>query len=92
MTKIDMINKIVTEMTGYARKDVEAVLAAYENFVKDTLAADKDEKIPLPGLGAFSVKTVPERSGVSTLGDKKEWTKPAHDEICFKLIKSIKEI
>ena len=38
------------------------------------------------------VKNVPERSGVSTLGEKKAWTKPSHDEITFKMGKAVKEL
>lgn len=91
MTKVELLKEISTE-SEVSPKDVEKVLSAYEKFVKEILSEEKDEKIPLPGLGTFKVKEVPERSGVSSLGDKKPWVKPAHTEICFKLTKSAREI
>lgn len=91
MTKVELLKEISAE-TEVNTKEVEAVLAAFEKVVKETLAEDKVEKVTLPGLGTFKVKDVPERSGVSSLGDKKPWVKPAHTEICFKLTKSAREI
>ena len=93
MTKAEM-NKKVSEVTGLSQKDVDAVIAAYVGVVIDTLRADRDEKIALGGIGSFKVKNVPERSGKIMLGEKKGevWTKPAHDEIIFKISSSVKEI
>lgn len=93
MNKVEMISNIASE-ADVTNKVVETVIDAYSKFVLGVLNENRDEKITLPGLGAFSVKHVPERSGVVQLGEKKgsEWTKPAHDEICFKLSKSVKEL
>ncbi len=63
-----------------------------ECVVIETLIKNKDEKITLPTLGTFTVKHVPERSGVAALAGGKAWTKPAHDELQFKVIKSVKEL
>lgn len=91
MNKTEMIKNIASE-ADVTNKLVEAVLDAYGKFVLGVLSENKEEKISLPGLGTFKVKHVPERSGVATLAGGKEWTKPAHDEITFKITKSVKEI
>lgn len=94
MTKNEMIKNVADSVDGVSQKDVDAVLAAYVDVVKDSLTKDKDEKVTLPGIGAFSVKHVPERTGVVQLGESKgsTWTKPAHDELVFKIAKSVKEL
>ena len=93
MNKTDVLKKI-SEVTEIHQKDVDAVLAVYANLVKETLTADKSEKVTLPGLGIFSVKHVGERTGIVQLGDKKgsTWTTPEHDELKFKISSSAKEI
>ena len=91
MNKVEMIKNIASE-ADVTNKVAEAVMDAYGKFVLGTLSENRDEKIALPGLGSFSVKHVPERSGVAALAGGKEWTKPAHDEIQFKITKSVKEL
>ncbi len=91
MTKNEMIKNVASE-ADVANKSAESVLDAYSKFVLGVLDENRDEKITLPGLGTFSVKHVPERSGVAALAGGKAWTKPAHDEITFKITKSIKEL
>lgn len=91
MNKTDLLKKIA-ESTELSQKNVDEVLAAYADLVKETLASDKNEKVTLPGLGTFSVKHVGERSGVAALAGGKAWTKPEHDEIRFKISSSVKEI
>lgn len=94
MTKNEMIKNVADRVEGVSQKDVGTVLATYVDVVKNILAKDKNEKVTLPGIGAFSVKHVPERTGVVLLGESKgsTWTKPAHDELVFKIAKSIKEL
>lgn len=94
MNKTDLIKNVANRIEDISQKDVDAVLAAYVNVVKDALTKDKDEKVTLPGIGAFSVKHVPERTGIVQLGESKGslWTKPAHDELVFKIAKSVKEL
>lgn len=89
MNKVDMIKAVASE-AEVTNKVAEAVIDAYGKFVLGVLSENKDEKIALPGLGTFSVKHVAERSGVAALAGGKEWTKPEHDEICFKISKSAK--
>jgi nucleoid DNA-binding protein len=91
MNKIDMV-KVIAEATELSQKNVDDVLKAYADLVKETLAANTDEKVSLPGLGTFSVKHVNERSGVAALAGGKAWTKPEHDEIRFKISSNVKEI
>ena len=91
MTKNEVLKK-VSELSGVTQKQVDVVLSAFSDVVVDTLADNRDEKVSIGNLGTFKVKHVPERKGISTLGEKKEWCKPAHDEICFKMSKSTKEL
>lgn len=93
MNKTELIKNVADRVEGISQKDAETVLAAYVDVVKDTLAKNNNEKVVFPGIGAFSVKHVPERSGIVQLGESKgsTWTKPAHDELVFKIAKSIKE-
>ena len=91
MVKNEMLKK-VAEVSGLSQKDVDAVLTAYATVVVDTLTENRDEKITLGNIGTFKVKSVPERSGVAALAGGKVWTKPAHDEITFKMCKAVKEL
>ena len=90
MTKADLIKSIGTKVENVNQKDIASVLDALAETVVDVVKADDD--VTIPGIGKVSVKTVPERSGVAALAGGKEWTKPAHDEICFKMSKSVKEL
>lgn len=90
MVKNEILKK-VAEVSGLSQKDVDAVLTAYATVV-DTLTENRDEKIALGNIGTFKVKNVPERSGVAALAGGKAWTKPAHDEITFKMGKAVKEL
>lgn len=89
MVKNDMIKAVASE-AEVTNKVAEAVMNAYAKFVLEALSENKDEKIPFPGIGTFSVKHVAEKSGVAALAGGKEWTKPAHDELKFTISKSVK--
>lgn len=84
--------KNVANETGTTIKAVDEVLSAYGEFVLGALSENKDEKIPLPGLGTFKVKEVGERKGKIMLGDRKgeEYISPAHSEIKFQIAKNVK--
>ena len=92
MKKNEMIKAVSERVDGATNKLVDEVLKAYADVVVDTLSDNRDEKVSIGNLGTFKVKHVPERSGVAALAGGKEWTKPAHDEICFKISKSVKEL
>lgn len=83
---------IATEGKKFTKKEVEAVIKAYVDCVFDNLADNKTEKIPLPGVGSFSVKHVAEKSGVAALAGGKAWSVPEHDEIKFSITKSVKTL
>lgn len=87
-----MIKAITAKVENESQKNVEAVLTAFAEVVIETLMNDKNEKIPLPKLGTFSIKDVSERKGISALGEHKAWVKPAHSEIKFKINKNLKNI
>lgn len=92
MTKVDLLKEITNSVAELSQKDVDAVLVAYATVVTESLTENKDETIPLPGLGTFKVKDVNERRGTIMMGDRKgeEYVTPAHQEPTFKLSKSIK--
>jgi len=91
MTKNEMIKNVASE-ANVTNKVAESVLDAYSKFILGVLDENRDEKITLPSIGTFSVKHVPERSGVAALAGGKAWTKLAHDELQFKIAKSVKEL
>jgi len=91
MVKNEMLKK-VAEVSGLSQKDVDTVLTAYTTTVVNTLTENRGEKIALGNLGIFKVKNVPERSGVAALAGGKAWTKPAHDEIQFRISRTVKEL
>ena len=65
------------EAEGFV-KEIEALTEALNNGLE---VGDKAKV----GSLTFEKKHVPERRGVSTLGEKKEWVKPAHDKLTVKL-------
>lgn len=89
MTKNEVIKNVAAK-AEMKNKDVEVVLEAFHDVIVEVLQADTTEKISVGDLGAFKVKEVPERSGISALGGK-EWTKPAHNELVFKVSKAAKD-
>lgn len=94
MNKAEMIKNVSNKIEGMTQKDIDTVLSAYVDVIKETLSNNKDAKVVLPGIGAFTVKHVPERTGIVQMGENKNstWTKAAHDELTFKISKSIREI
>lgn len=91
MVKNEMLKNVANE-SGTTSKVVDEVLNAYGKFVLGVLSKEKDEKIPLPGIGTFKVKEVAERHGKIMLGDRKgeEYISPAHSEIKFHVAKNVK--
>lgn len=94
MTKNNFIKNIAGKLEGCSQKDVSAVLDAFEEVIVETLKTDATESVPVGKLGKFKVKTVPERRGKIMMGDRKgeEYVTPQHDEICFKMSKSAKQL
>lgn len=93
MNKNEIFKAVADKTPELKVKDIETVLAAYAEYIIETLKETTDKSaLPLPGIGNFKVKEVAERKGKSALGDHKEWVKPAHREICFKISKSVREL
>lgn len=52
MVKNDMIKAVASEV-DVTNKIAEAVMEAYGKFVLGVLNGNRDEKVPLPGIGTF---------------------------------------
>lgn len=91
MVKVDVLRGVASKLDGCSQKDVEAVLNAYAEFVMETLVANKDEKVPMLGIGSFTAKHVDAKSGVSAINGK-AWSKDAEDQLVFKVSKSVKTL
>lgn len=94
MIKTELINAIAERIEGAKKGDIALILDTYAEVITDTLKADTTESVPVGKLGKFKVKTVPERRGKIIMGDRKgeEYVTPQHDEICFKMSKSAKQL
>ena len=94
MTKTDLLREISSRIDGTTQKDIAVVLDVFEQVVIDTLKKDTNETVSFGKLGKFKVKTVPERRGKIMMGDRKgeEYVTPQHEEICFKMSKSAKQL
>lgn len=101
MVKTDILREMVDRVNDkYAtaeidrkvvQRDIDFVLSAFEDMVKENLIANHNEKVALGGLGSFKVKEVSARDGKSAINGK-EWHKDAHSEIVFKVSKAVKDI
>jgi DNA-binding protein HU-beta len=60
MNKVELIS-MITEKTGFTKKDSETVLAAVLDGIADTLA--KGDKVQLVGFGTFEVRERKAREG-----------------------------
>lgn len=90
MNKKELINKI-SESTTISKKDVDIVLAAFQDIVKETVISG--DKVSLTGFMTFEKKHVPAKSGVTKLGGvEKPWSTEPKDEVSVKLSKSYKAI
>lgn len=94
MTKNEVLKAVVNKVEGASQKDIAVILDAFADVITETLVADHNESVPVGKLGKFKVKTVPERRGKIMMGDRKgeEYVTPQHDEICFKMSKSAKQL
>lgn len=89
MKKIELVREI-SKVSGSTQKEVAAVLDAIGEVVVNTLAANKDEKISIPNVGAFVAKFEPAREGVSAL-DGKTWKHDDRYSIQFKMSPATKK-
>mgnify|MGYP002516652254 FL=1 len=82
---------IAVEAKKVSMKDVTAILQAYSECVIQNLVENKEEKIPLYGIGSFTAKFVKEKDGVSAINGK-SWHKDAENQLKFTIKKSVKTI
>lgn len=80
---------IAVEGKKVSMKDVAAIMQAYSECVIQNLVENKEEKIPLYGIGNFTVKHVGAKDGVSAINGK-AWHKDAEDQLKFTIKKSVK--
>lgn len=94
MTKNEVLKAVVNKVEGASQKDIAVILDAFADVIIETLTANHAESVAVGKLGKFKVKTVPERRGKIMMGDRKgeEYVTPQHDEICFKMSKSAKQL
>lgn len=88
MNKATLI-KEVAEKAGLSKKDAAKAVAAFQETVKETLAAG--EKVQLVGFGTFSVADRKERNGVNPK-TQEAIVIPAKKAPKFKAGKSLKEV
>lgn len=91
MNKDMLLKEIANRIEGATKSDVNVVLDTFEDVIFDTLKADSSEKIKFGKLGAFSVKAVPAKDGISAINGK-PWHTDAHKEIKFTMSKTNKNI
>lgn len=90
MNRTQLVNEIASKI-DVKKKDIEAVLTALPEVVKEAITEGEDVK--LTGFLTFSKKHVDAKSGISKLkGVIKEWSTEAKDEISVKISKSYKEL
>lgn len=82
---------IAIEGKKVTMKDVTAIMQAYSECVIQNLVENKEEKIPLYGIGNFTAKHVKEKDGVSAINGK-AWHKDAEDQLKFTIKKSVKTL
>lgn len=91
MNKDTLLKTISERVEGASKADIKVILDTFEDVIFDTLKADSSEKIKFGKLGAFSVKAVPAKDGISAINGK-PWHTDAHNEIKFTMSKTNKNI
>ena len=91
MNKDKLLKEIANRIEGATKSDINVVLDTFEDVIFDTLKADSSEKVKFGKLGAFSVKAVPAKDGISAINGK-PWHTDAHNEIKFTMSKTNKNI
>lgn len=91
MKKVDIINKYA-DMKGISKKEATDIVESVIGII--TTGIEDDGVVDLYGFGKFIVETVPERTRVYTMGDKKgqEYTTPEHKKVKFKAAKALNTV
>lgn len=90
MKKTDFITKVTDKIEGMTKKDAALVIDTIGEVITEALVAGDD--ITIPGVGKFSVKETPERTGTIMMGDRKGevYVTPAHNSPKFKAATALK--
>ena len=82
MTKNEVLKAVSNKVEGASQKDIAVILDAFADVITETLTADHAESVAVGKLGKFM------------MGNRKgeEYVTPQHDEICFKMSKSAKQL
>ena len=99
MVKVDILREMVERVNDkyteneinkkVTQRDIDFMISAFCEMVKETLHEDANEKIALGTLGSFRAKEVPAKEGVSAINGK-AWHTDAHSEVTFKISKTEK--
>lgn len=71
------------------QKEVEIILSAYTDMIKEELSKDRSEKIPMINMGNFNVNHTKARDGQL---NGVAWHKEAEDNIAFSIYKTAKKL
>lgn len=90
MTKQNFITKVTEKIEGMTKKDAALIIDTIGEVITEALVAGDD--ITIPGVGKFSVKEVPERTGTIMMGERKgeKYVTPAHNAPKFKAATTLK--
>ena len=90
----DTLLKNVAELTTdilVEQAETDEAKAKVKGVIVDSISADITDTITFGKLGKFIGKEVPEKHGVTALNGK-EWVKPAHREIGFRVGSAVKDL
>lgn len=93
MNKIDLIRKIAeVSKEDVTQKQVDAVLTALEEVVRDVVLAN--DEVTVPGICKVKPKLVKEKTGTILIGSRKgePYVKPEHKEGTVKVVTSLKNV
>lgn len=88
MKKVDIINKYA-DTKGISKKEATDIVETVIGIV--AAGIEDNDVVDLYGFGKFTVETVPERTRVYTMGDKKgqKYITPEHKKVKFKAAKAL---
>ena len=93
MNKVELVKRITEVSTEEVnQKQVNAVLAALESVVRDTIVAG--DEVTVPGICKVKSKVVKERTGTIMMGNRKgeAYVTPEHKEGSIKIVTSLKKV
>ena len=90
MERHDFIKRVASKIEGATQKTTAVYFEAFDETIAEILR--EGESIMLPSVGKFTIKEVPEKSGLIGFGERKgqTWTTPAHNEPCFRVAPAFK--